>query len=328
MGDFMRTNLEFEILNSINNAGEAVGSRIIAQKLEEHGINLSERSVRYHLKFLDLRGFTKLDGRDGRLLTKKGKEEILNAFVTKKVGFVINKIDTLTYKMDFDFRKKKGKVIINASFIPKENFKSALKAMKPVYQANLCTSSFVALAKEGQKLGDVTVPTGMIGFGTLCSVTLNGIFLKNFIPLESKFGGLLQISKNKPIRFTQIINYDGSTLDPSEIFIKGKMTDVANAAKKGSGIVVAGFRSFPAVSLNAVENILNKLKDIGFNGLASVGRPGQPLLDIPVDSDRCGMVIIGGITPVAAVEEAGILTQNFAISTLHEFSSLISFFDL
>lgn len=43
------------ILKVLNEAGEPVGSRIIVRRMRDMGVVVSERSVRYHLKFMDNR---------------------------------------------------------------------------------------------------------------------------------------------------------------------------------------------------------------------------------------------------------------------------------
>jgi len=49
---------------------------------------------------------------------------------------------------------------------------------------------------------------------TICSVNVNGVLLAEGIPTTNRFGGLLQFIGGWLARFTQIINYDGTTLDP------------------------------------------------------------------------------------------------------------------
>jgi len=44
--------------------------------------------------------------------------------------------------------------------------------------------------------------------------------------MGSRFAGILQIKKGVALRFVEIIDYTGSSLDPSEIFIRGRMTSV------------------------------------------------------------------------------------------------------
>jgi len=54
-----------------------VGARAIAKELSKRGLEIGERAVRYHLRILDEKGFTKKIGLlEGRTLAEKGKQEI------------------------------------------------------------------------------------------------------------------------------------------------------------------------------------------------------------------------------------------------------------
>lgn len=65
------------ILKILHESAEPLGARVIARRMLEQNIQLSERTVRYHLKIMDERGLTKLVGRrDGRMITDKGESEI------------------------------------------------------------------------------------------------------------------------------------------------------------------------------------------------------------------------------------------------------------
>jgi repressor of nif and glnA expression len=305
-----------------------LGSREISRQLKIHGIELTERTVRYHLRILDERSFTKVFGKEGRKITQKGKEELTQALVSEKVGFIISKIETLSYLTDLDLEKDEGNVILNVSYFPEEKLKEALRIMKPVFASPYVMCNKVILHKGGEKIGDIIVPEKQIGFGTVCSVTINGIFLKTGIPVTSKFGGVLQIENAEPSRFTALISYGGSSLDPLEIFIKSRMTDVLGAVKNHSGKILASFREIPVVSLEKVKQLHEDLKKKGIGGILIIGNPNQPLLEMPVDVDKAGMVIVGGLNPIAALEEAGITTVSKAMSTLYRFSDLIKFKEL
>lgn len=309
------------------NTGKIIGSREISRQLRQHGINLTERTVRYHLKILDERGFTKVFGREGRMITPKGKEELMQSLVSKKIGFVISKIENLAYLTDFNLDTMKGNIILNVSFFLEEYFEKALKIMKPVFSSPFVMSDKVVIKKSGDKIGDILVPEKHIGFGTVCSVTINGIFLKAGIPVSSKFGGVLQID-NEPIRFIALISYDGSSLDPLEIFIRSKMTDVNNAVKKKSGKILASFREIPIVSIDKALYLQKRLKEKNIGGILKIGEPNQSLLEIPVGVDKAGVVIVGGLNPIAALEESGIPCISKAMSTLYEFSNMIYFKDI
>ena len=315
------------ILRILSNSPQAVGSKVIARVLkEEYSIELSERAVRYHLGQMDERGLTsKVSRRDGRRVTERGMEEMGNALVSDKVGFVIDKIELLAYQTTFDARKRSGLVPINFSLFPAEQFKAALKAMSPCFQAGLCVSDLVAVAREGEKLAGITIPEGQVGFATICSIIINGVLLKEGIPTDSRFGGILQLNNRKPWRFSDLIQYSGSSLDPSEIFIAGRMTSIGQVVKTGDGKVLANFREIPAMSLSLAEKIIARLKQAGINGPLALGQSSQPVCEVPVGLNKVGVVLAGGLNPVAAAVEAGCTVSNKAMSRVLDFAELKSF---
>jgi len=311
------------ILKILSEHSNSLGARVIARKMKERGVHLSERTVRYHLKLMDERGLTQLVGRrDGRIITPLGLEEISNARVRDKISLSISRIDVLAFRTTFDLKKRRGLVPVNISFFPQKQFSKALAAMKPVFKKKIAVSDLVGVAASGEKLGDVTVPEGKIGLATVCSILINGVLLKHGIPIDSKLGGILQVKNSEPLRFVELINYSGSSLDPSEIFIRGKMTSVTDVAQKGEGKILANFREIPALGKPLVENIMADFKKAGIRGALSIGTVGRPLCQIDVDISKVGMILVGGLNPVAAAAEQGIDAENRAMSTVMEFEAL------
>lgn len=315
----------FTMLRVLDKHQHIIGSKELARELLSHGIELSERTVRYYFKLLDGKGFTQVQGKRGRLITDKGKGELNNAFVSERVNFVISKIDSLSYLTDFNLDTLKGNIILNISFFPEKRLKDALKTMAKVFDSPYVMSNRIVMASGGERIGDVAVPEGTVGLGTVCSITLNGIFLKAGVPVTSRYGGVIEIEDGSPRRFTSLISYEGSSLDPLAIFIKSRMTDVAGVIRENSGKVLASFREIPVVSINEAENLREKIIRKGVGGTILFGKPNQPLLDIPVGVDRVGMIVVGGLNPIAAAEESGISTESLAMSTLYEYSKLMSF---
>jgi len=316
------------ILKVLSDSPEPQGARIIARRLKDHGVELGERAVRYHLKMMDERGLTRLVHRDGRLITELGLEEVRSALVKDKVGFAISKIELLAFRTDFDWDKRNGSVPVNVSFFPKEKFNKALQAMKPAFLEELSVSDLVAVASEGERLGELIVPLGKVGLATVCSVVLNGCLLKAGVPMDSRFGGILQIRNSKPYRFVELIHYAGSSLDPSEVFIRARMTSVAEVAKSGNGKILANFREIPALCRPIAEEIVNKLREAGLGGLIVMGDTSESVCEMPVELNKIGMVLLGGLNPVAAAEEAGVEAENHAMSTVMEYRDLIRFREL
>ncbi|GAB5046703.1 DUF128 domain-containing protein [Thermodesulfovibrio sp. TK110] len=314
------------ILKILAKENKIIGSKEIAKKLKMYGVNLSERTVRYHLKILDERGLTKVFGKEGRVITEKGRQELETVSTVEKVGFIINKIETLSYLSDFDIHSCKGKIIVNLSYIPKSKLKKAFKSMENVFNSSLVMSKRIVFIEKDNET--VIVPDDHVCIGTVCSVTLNAILLKHGIPVISRFGGVLEIRDGQPYRFNALISYDGTSLDPLEIFIRGKMTDVSGVTKNGSGRVLASFREIPTVCLNKVKEIYSMMQNKGFQGILMFGEPNKSLLDIPVGIDRVGIIVVGGLNPIAAVEESGIQTYTSAISTLYDYQAMVEFKEL
>jgi repressor of nif and glnA expression len=245
-----------------------------------------------------------------------------NAFVSDKVGMVSGRMDELSYRTDFDLETKQGDIILNVSMINSKDFPQALDIVKEAIKARISMGNLVMIVEEGKEIGNMTVPKGMTALATVCAITINGILLHHRIPIRSRFGGILQIENSKHQRFTEIIEYSGSSLDPAEIFIKSKMTSVLNVVRSGSGKVLAGFREIPIVSLSKAESILSKLAEIGLFGTVVIGEPNQPTLQIPVSSGYAGLVILAGLNPLAAVEETGISTQNTSLCVMMDYQKL------
>jgi hypothetical protein len=146
------------------------------------------------------------------------------------------------------------------------------------------------------------------------------------IPATSRYGGLIEMRQGRPVRFVELMEYSGVTVDPLETFIRAGMTDVRGAAGKETGVISASFREIPSVALDDARRVFDRLQRSGMGGILMIGRPGQPLLDIPVAEGRTGFIVVGGLNPLAAVVEAGISCELKSLSGLEEFS-LFSTFD-
>jgi len=247
---------------------------------------------------------------------------VYNARVHDKVDLSISRIEVLAFRTTFDVKKKRGLVPVNVSFFPKEQFARSLKIMKPVFAKKLSVSSRVAVAQAGESLGDIVVPRGKTGLATVCSIVVNGVLLKHGISIDSKFGGILQMRKGGGLRFVELIHYDSSSLDPSEIFIRGKMTSIGQVVAQGDGKILANFREIPALSRSLVESVIDDFTRAGINAVLSVGNIGNPVCQTHVDVNKIGMIMIGGLNPVAAACEAGLQADNRAMSTVMEFERL------
>lgn len=316
------------ILGVLRDAEKPLSSLKINEELLERGLDISERTVRLYLQAMEEEGLTEKSSRRCHRITRLGIQEAESSQIIERVGFLSARIDQMTYQMDFDLATRSGTVVINVTNTRPHHVMENIHLMTKVYKDGYAMGNLITVLGPGEKVGHITVPDGMVGIGTVCSITLNGVLLKAGIPTTSRFGGLLEIVDRKPTRFVEIIMYDGTSLDPLEVFIRSGMTDYLGAVRQGNGRIGASFREFPGASRDMVVDLAQQLDRIGLGGFMRIGRPGQTLLEIPVGEGRFGAVVIGGLNPVAIMEENGVRVHSRALAGLIDFKKLFHYSEL
>ncbi|MCZ7356368.1 MAG: NrpR regulatory domain-containing protein [Candidatus Methanoperedens sp.] len=311
-----------EILRILYENHEPIGARLIADRMNERGYPIGERGVRYHLRILDERGLTQRQGYDGRVITERGIEELNNALVGDRLGFIITRIEKLIYDTTFDLKSGQGSVIVNTSVIDKNDFEKTMGMLHHVMYDSYSISPYIKLIEEGTVTSDIKIPEGKIGIATMCSITIDGILMKNGIPVNTRYGGLLDVKNRKPAGFDDIIAYSGTSIDPMRIFISKRMTRVMDAVEKGSGKLLANLREIPASAVSEAEVVLQSIIEAKIGGIAEIGKPGKSVLNAPVENGKVGIVAYAGVNGMAAVEEMGIKVDTHPISTIIDFKEL------
>ncbi len=310
------------ILRIIHESHTPIGARLIADRMNLRGYAIGERAVRYHLRILDERGLTKRLGYDGRVITGRGIDELGNALVGDRVGFIITKIERFILDTTFDLKTMQGNVIINMSVIDKRDFDKTMEILKHVIHNGYSFSPYIKLIEEGTTTSDLEIPKGKMGIATMCSITIDGILLKNGIPVNPKYGGILKVKDKKPFRFEDIIAYSGTTIDPTRIFISKKMTCVLDTVNTGSGRLLANLREIPEGALSKAKEVLSSVVEAKIASIAEIGKPGKSVLSAAVDSGKVGIVAYGGTNIIAAVSEMGIKVTTYPISTVIDLKEL------
>jgi HTH-type transcriptional regulator, global nitrogen regulator NrpRI len=316
------------ILSVFNGSSEAQTSAQITDVLVKQGHDLSERTVRLYLKELDTVGWTQNLGRRGRVITEEGRAKLGTFQTYSRVGLLSAKIDQMTYEMTFDLALRTGTVVVNTTLVDPEQLRSCIDKVCRVFEAGYAMGNLVGLLGPGERIGDIVIPEGKVGFCPVCSITLNGVLLKHGVPTRSRFGGLMGLKDGKPMGFLEMIDYDGTTIDPLEVFIRSAMTNYLGAIEDGNGLIGASFREVPAGSRALVVDLAEKAAAVGLGGFMEIGQPGQSLFNIPVSEGRVGAVVIGGLNPVAILEEMGFRVVSRALSGLLDFNRLLHYEEL
>jgi repressor of nif and glnA expression len=317
------------ILKLLGETGTPLTSADVATALAVKGQEASERAVRLYLLDMDRQGLTvSLGRRRGHTLTEKGRAELQAGQALARVGMLSARIDTMTYGMTFDLHRRSGGVVVNVSLVERAMLARHIEEVCTVFAKGYAMGHMAALLGAGEGLGGLVVPEGMVGFCTVCSVTVNGVLLKHGIPTHSRFGGLIELRNGQALRFVELIHYDGTSIDPLEVFIRGGMTDYRGAVASGCGRIGASFRELPAQSRDLVQSLCDNMADIGLGALLTLGMPGQPVMDVPVSDGRVGAVIVGGLNPIAILAEHGCRVQPRAMCGLMEYTQLFRYNEL
>ena len=315
------------ILSALNKMGGPASSVSLTQFLAASGHNLSERTVRLYLRKLEAEGLTASRGKR-RMITEKGLAELRASQMLQRVGYLSAKIDQMAYSMTFDLVTRTGLVVVNMSVVEPCHLAACEEEIRQVFALGYAMGNLVALLPPGESLGDWIVPPDRLGVCTVCSITLNGVLLKHGVPTTSRFGGLLELRDRQPTRFVEMIHYDGTSIDPLEVFIRSGMTDYRGAVRDGNGLIGASFREMPEKARDLAVQLADRVSSVGLGGFMEIGWPDQPVLDLPVSPGRIGVVVIGGLNPIAVLEEHGHRVNSRALAGLLEYNRLFHFDEL
>jgi len=241
--------------------------------------------------------------------------------------FIDHSIEDFAMQVTFDPSEGKGKVVYNLSLIKNEDFEYAVSILKDAYKTGVSVSGLVKFASSGEKIADYLVPEGRTAICTICSITFDGLLIRRGVPLNPIGGGVVEIENRAPIRFTHMILYEHTTIDPLQVLISQKITSVNNVMRKGSGNILANIREFHMEAEPLVGSVLDELSNSSITGILELGMPNVPLLGVPVSPQYVAIAAVGGTNPMAAIREGGRWVQTHAMKGLMDITKMVEIRD-
>jgi len=236
--------------------------------------------------------------------------------MTLPLKFVNHNIEDFAIQVTFDPAAGEGKVVYNLSLIKNEDLDFAISILKDANKTGVSVSGMVKFFASGEKVADFVIPKGCTGICTMCSITFDGLLIRRGIPVNPIGGGVVEIENRTPIRFTHIILYEYTTIDPLQVLISQKTTSVTNVMRRGSGNILANIREFHMEAEPLVGMVLDELSSSSYSGILEVGMPNLALLGVPVSPQYVGIAAVGGTNPMAAIREGGRWVQTQAMKGL------------
>lgn len=219
--------------------------------------------------------------------------------------FTNHRIEEYALRVTYRPEENAGTIIYNLSLIESRDLEFALSIMKEAHRTGITISDRIRVAGPGERVGSYTIPDGRHAICTMCSITLDALLLRRGIPLNPIGGGVVEVEGRMPRRFTSMILYRDTTLDPLEVLISQETTSILDVMRHGNGNILANIRECHMEAEPLMGAVLDELSAIGFSGILDVGAPNVPLLGVPVSPQYVGVAIVGGTNAVAAVREAG-----------------------
>jgi len=226
--------------------------------------------------------------------------------------FTLSRIENLMYQVSFDPVAMKGKIITNTSLVEKERLNETLAIFYSTIQSGLSVSPLIMLEEEGR----------LIKIKTACSLTISGVLLKRGIPVRPKGGGLIEVIEREPTRFTDMLMYWATTIDPIDVLTAQGMTDIAGMMRTGNGRILGNLQEAPMLARDRIEEVLDILTGAEFTGVLELGEPNMNVLGVSVERDHVGIALVGGTNLVAVAQECGINVTHESISDLTDVSEM------
>jgi len=225
--------------------------------------------------------------------------------MSRPLKFVNHTIEDFAMQVTYDPATGRGRVVFNLSLVREADLLPVLDVIRTACRSGVCVSDLVRVVSAGETINGFTVPEGQAGVCTICSVTLDGILLKRGVPLHPIGGGVVEIVNRVPRRFTHLIHYEETTIDPLQVLMAEEIASVGEVIRSGNGTILANIRECHMEAEALVAELLDDLASSQFIGVLEVGLPNSPLLGVQISPQYMGVVAVGGTNPMAAVREAG-----------------------
>jgi repressor of nif and glnA expression len=151
--------------------------------------------------------------------------------MTLPLKFVNNNIEDYAMQVTFDPVAGEGNVVYNLSLIKNEDLDFAISILKAAHKTGVSVSGLVKFFSSGETVADYRIPKGCTGICTMCSITFDGLLVRRGIPVNPIGGGVVEIENRTPIRFTHIILYEHTTIDPLQVLLSQKTTSVIDVMR-------------------------------------------------------------------------------------------------
>lgn len=296
--------VEEEILEILSEFGP-LSSQEIERELRSRGFEISSRTVRYHLKKLELKGLVSKNDHGRSQITTKGIEVLKSIKTSERLGEFTERIELNVYSCDFDIFRMRGKVPTNVAFIKKENFEKCVQILEEMENFPFLIYPGVFIADEGEDLSGKIVPRGFFAIVTISNTIYDVLLRSAGVNTYPEFSALVGVEKMVPKRILELISYAGTTMSPGWLLLRSRLTSVSSILRTGDGIVISAVRSFSRYAIDIVVRNIELASSKGFGGVLAILHPSDKRFSLPTGK-RARLFVSAGLNHLAPIYEMGI----------------------
>lgn len=248
--------------------------------------------------------------------------------MSDSLRFVSHRIEDFAMRVTFNPSEGTGTVVFNLSLVRFADLEHTLSVFRATCDAGVSPSGLIRVLDEGEEIEGFIIPKEHRGILTLCSTTLDGLLLQRGIPFTPIGGGVVEVTDNIPKRFTHLIKYEYTTINPLQVLVSQEITSVQQVMKNGNGSLLGNIRECHMEAEEQVEEVLEELTDGYFTGILDLGLPNTPCLGVAVDPQYMGLAALGGTNWIAALREEGVSVTMQAMKGLTDISTMQFISDL
>ncbi|MFN3383486.1 MAG: NrpR regulatory domain-containing protein [Archaeoglobaceae archaeon] len=310
--------VEEEILEILNEFGP-LSSQEIEKELQGRGFEIKSRTVRYHLKKLEINGFVSKNDQGRSQITAKGIEFLRGLKTFERLGEFTERIELNVYSCDFDILRMKGKVPTNIAYIKKDNFEKCVRILEEMENFPFLIHRGVFIADEGEDLNGKIVPQGSFAIVTI-SNTIYDVLLRSVgVNTYPEFSALVGVEKMVPKRILELISYAGTTMSPGWLLLRSGLTSVSSILRTGDGVIISAVRSFSRYAIDIVVRNVELASSKGFGGVLAILHPSDKRFSLPTGK-RARLFVSAGLNHLAPIHEIGVEMDVRVNEVLLEFS--------
>lgn len=236
----------------------------------------------------------------------------------RPLAFALSRIENLMYQVTFDPLRMEGDIITNTTLVDLKMLDATLRIFRDVMESGLSVSPYLKVETQRSRAKIFSA----------CSITVSGVLLKAKVPVRPKGGGVIEVIDRQPVRFTDMLMYWATTIDPIDVLISQELTSVLEMMRTGSGRILGNLQEAPMLAVERIEERLELLAEAGFSGVLDLGEPNMNVLGVSVERDHVGLSLVGGTNIVAAALSHGIVLETESISGLTEIGEMTHIEDL